>query len=101
MKTETPLITFKLESENIESIKQLKEDTTNLSPDSRLEGYVILSEKDVTITDNDTITPKKPINGLEGNIKLIIEKEDGEVLVSETKKIEVLEKAEPELITKK
>ena len=101
MKTETPLITFKLESENIESIKQLKEDTTNLSPDSRLEGYVILSEKDVTITDNDTITPKKPINGLEGNIKLIIEKEDGEVLVSETKKIEALEKAELELTPKK
>ena len=101
MKTEPPIISFKLESTNTESKKQVKGDTIEPLPDSRLEGYVILSETDVTITDNDTITPKKPINGLEGNIKLIIEKEDGEVLVSETKKIEVLEKAEPELITKK
>ena len=101
MKTETSLITFKLESENIESIKQLKEDTTNLSPENRLEGYILLQEKDVTITDKDEIIPKKGIIGLEGNIKLIIQKEDEELLVSETKKIEALEKAEPELIPKK
>ena len=100
MKTELPIISFKLESTNTESKKQVKGDTIEPLPDSRLEGYVILSETDVTIT-TDEILPKKPISGLEGNIKLIIEKEDGEVLVSETKKIEVLEKAEPELITKK
>lgn len=97
MKTETSLISFKLESENIESVKQVKDDTIEPLPDDRLEGYIIFSETDVTIT-TDEIVPKKPISGLEGNIKLIIQKEDEELLVSETKKIEVLEKAEPEPI---
>ena len=101
MKTEPPITRFKLESTNMESTKQVKDDTIEPLPDDRLEGYIILSETDVTTTDKDEIIPKKGIIGLEGNIKLIIQKEDGDILVSETKKIEALEKAEPELIPKK